>query len=973
MVQSLDFYKQYQDAYNKYTELYGKQVCVFLKKGSFYEFYGQSTPDDKALNTAKQVMEIFGIAIHVYPGEAPDGNTGFFGGVPEYTLDKWAAKLTVNGWTVIVIDEIKNGSKITREVTKILSAGTHVDSADSNISFYLSTLILNLPDYGVCSTDLTTGVIHIYQGRTRGTSNWHADELRHFFQVYPPKELVLYSDVDIDVLRRTLHLHIPIHTRPPHTVFDNPNTRESYLRSTFQPKTALPLKTWLNTTNSELAEGALCFLLRFAEDHAPNLAKSLQAPRLWHPTDNVQIINNCLTQLNLIRSSESPCVEDLFIPPITVMGRRGLREYLCTPLTQVNLIKNRQKGLMWLQNHDMKEIRTALGLINDLPRIHRSIQCGKICAGDVLAYVTSLQSSQYLCELLVESPFSTNLQKDIQSSLTIFNTIFDIEKAKESSETLGFLRESVGPRSYNAELKCKEIFSKANEWLKTLLKVCGVEEESVYFKPTDKSNFLIHSTKTSSKKIEAAVKLNQQTYKNIVIKNLTSGSRIEHAYLDILQNELDVARATLQRCLASELPYACMMYCETSEFWVPLESWILTLDLSFCMARTATKYGWIEPTLCEGLSSSLKIENLRHPLIETQKTQSKYVTHNISLGHSDSGWLLYGMNASGKSSLMKAIGLAVLLAQIGSYVPATSMTLVPFHKIATRILNQDNLWAGLSSFAVEMSELREIFQVADNNTLVLGDELCSGTESISATAIVAAGIEWLHKAGSKFVLATHLHDLTKLECIKTLPSLSIWHLHVEYNHARDILIYHRDLKPGSGSSIYGLEVARALHLPQDMIESAFKIRRQLTGETAIEDSKASKWNTDLIKQSCIRCGSFTNLHAHHIQERHEGRSDRNKDGTDLHGLRNLLVLCESCHINHHSEDSTLSVLDTSVGPMLDSARKQKKAVFSPEVLDVIRETRATSNLPYKLLVFKLEREHGIIITEKQLRALEATT
>jgi hypothetical protein len=173
--------------------------------------------------------------------------------------------------------------------------------------------------------------------------------------------------------------------------------------------------------------------------------------------------------------------------------------------------------------------------------------------------------------------------------------------------------------------------------------------------------------------------------------------------------------------------------------------------------------------------------------------------------------------------------------------------------------------------------------------------------------------------------------------------------------------------------MYGLEVARALHLPSDMIESAFKIRRQLTGETAVEDTKASKWNSELIKQSCIKCGSFSNLHAHHIQERHEAKSARNQDGTALHGLRNLLVLCEPCHVKHHSEDSTLSVVDTSIGQILETTPKQKKAAFSPEILDVIRETRDTSKLPSKLLIFKLKKEHGIIITEKQLRALEATT
>lgn len=981
MVHSLDFYNLYQNTFKTYTDLYGKQVCVFLKKGSFYEFYGQETPNQEPLNTAKQVMEIFAIAIHVYPGEAPNNNTGFFGGVPEYTLDKWASKLTSTGWTVIVIDEIKSSSgKISRKVTRVLSAGTHIDSADSNKTFFLSSLWLDLPKFGVASTDLTTGQVHLYEGKVSGTNIWHADDLRHFFQVYPPRELVLFSPpIQEEIIRRNLHIPFaPIHQRKNQEIYESENIRELYLRSIFQPKTSLPLRTWLNTTNANQAEKALCALLRFAEDHAPNLANHLQVPRTWHPEINVQIINNALTQLNLVKSSEHLCVEDLFTQPLTVMGKRALREHLCTPLTNITTLNQRQTNIKWLIDNEplQKEIRTALSLILDISRLHRTVQCGKINAADVVSYDQSLQSALHLTTILKDSPFHIDIAKIIQECLRQFNLVFDIEKAKKSSDSLGFLQDISSPKSAEAEAKCHLILDKASTWLKTLIQTSGVEESTVYFRPTDKSMFLLHSTKTAAKKIEAAVKLNQKDYKSLVIKSLTSNTRIEHPYLDMLQTELDVAQASLQRCLSSEIPYSCISYTtETQTFWMPIEEWILNIDLSLSMARTAIKQGWTRPTLLEG-TSSVKIENLRHPLIEAQKSQSKYTTHNVSLGNATpNGWLLYGMNASGKSSLMKAIGIAVLLAQVGSYVPATVMTISPFYKIATRILNQDNLWAGLSSFAVEMSELREIFQVADNNTLVLGDELCSGTESVSATAIVAAGIEWLHKAGSKFVLATHLHDLTKLQRLTSLPSLKIMHLHVEYDRVNDILVYHRDLKPGPGSSMYGLEVANALHLPADMIETAFIIRKELMGEKTIEDYKESSWNSQLIKRSCIKCGSFSDLHTHHIQERHESSNDRNADGTALNSLRNLLVLCNSCHESHHHEDTestVTSVLDTSAGPKLITKSKAvKKSTFTSEELEAICEAKNTSNnLPYKLLVFKLYKEHGIIITEKQLKALD---
>jgi len=985
MVQSLDFYKQYQEAYIKYTELYGKQVCIFLKKGSFYEFYGQGN-DQEQLNTAKQVMELFGIAIHVYPNDGPNNNTGYFGGVPESTLDKWAGKITKLGWTVVVIDEIKGQSgKIRREVTKVLSAGTHLESADTTSSFFLSSVWLdsqNPPAFGVASADLTTGQVYLYEGRATGTSSWHTDDLRHFFQVYPPRELVVYSqELPQNDLRRTFYIPTaPIHHVSTDGSLELSLARETYLRNLFQPKTALPLRTWLHTTENCLRERALCRLLRFAEDHAPNLASQLQAPRLWHPAETLQIINNALTQLNLIKTSEQLSVEDLFTSPCTAMGKRSLTARLCSPLTHTKQIQERQRQVQWMiESENQTEIKVTLGLIVDIARLHRSIQRGTLKAIDVVNYTQSFRSAIHLAEILKNSPLDNNLKDSLEKTITTFTELFDVakaEKAIEHPEDLGFLQASIGPKSEAAEQKCQHILEKANEWLATLCKTCGVEDTTVYYRPTEKSMFLVHATKTSAKKIESLLKA-QKIYPKLSIKMLTSNARIEDPALDIIQAELDAARLQLQRCLAAEMPSACITFSETRNTWQPIEDWIVNVDLCLSMARTAIQQGWIQPTINDSDTtehSYVKIIDLRHPLIEAQKTQSKYVTHSVTLDTKNRGWLLYGMNASGKSSLMKAIGISVLLAQIGSYVPARSMTLVPFHKIATRILNQDNLWAGLSSFAVEMSELRDMFQIADHKTLVLGDELCSGTESISATAIVAAGISWLHKCGSCFVLATHLHDLIKLPKIKNLSGLQIWHLHVEYDRVKDILVYHRSLKSGSGSSIYGLEVARALHLPPDLIESAFSFRRELLGEIAIENSSVSSYNSELNKQSCNICGSSSNIQVHHIQEQQDAILGRNIDGTALNHSRNLVVVCDSCHIQHHKEEITIGpVIDTSEGPVRSvttnhTTKPKKASLFTDKDIEAIQATRqAYPDLHPKLLVYQIRKEHGIVISEIQLR------
>jgi DNA mismatch repair protein MutS len=1020
MVHSHDFYALYQKTYTKYTDLYG-QVCVFLQKGSFYEIYGQQNPKTQVdLNTGREIMERLALKINIYPDDAPGGMTGFYGGVPIYTLDKWASKLIELGYSVVIIDEFKNGAGLVskREVTRVLSKGTHVEGAESSKSFLLTSLWLETslsqpPTFGVASADLTTGQVYLYEGNATGKPElWHTDDLRHFFQVHPPKELLLHVrglplQETEESLRRTLYIpNAPIHIKTANPeqqcAFEKTTIREEFLREMFQPTTALPLRTWLRceADGSSLQERALVALLRFAEDHCPKLAQMLQAPKVWHPTQNLQIINNALTQLNLIGPVGQTSVEDLFCNPYTAMGKRSLSSRLCTPLADSHKIRQRQKELEWILSSsptNQKEMEHALSSIYDLSRLHRLIVRGSIKASDVIQLHQSYQAAFLLHSILKKSPLVGSCSIDLKACTEKFSQLFDVEKATSAQETpdeLGFLLGPIGPKSAEAELKIAEIYAEANTWLTTLATKCGISRDSLQFKPTEKNMFCVHLTRTTMKAMEKKI----DSSEGYVFKALASSGRIEHPSLDGFQQRLDSAKALLNRCMLIEVSNACISFAqETRQSWQSLEEWITNVDLALSMAKTAMQQGWVQPIIEDGSSSGVKIENLRHPLIENQKRQSKYVTHNVSLGYDEQegqegqGWLLYGMNASGKSSLMKAIGLAVLLAQVGSYVPATSMTLRPFQRLATRILNQDNLWAGLSSFAVEMSELREILAVADNRTLVLGDELCAGTESISGTAIVAAGICHLYKCNSRFVLATHLHDLMKLEKIKALEQehLRVWHLHVEYDLVRDILVYDRRLCPGSGSSMYGLEVAKALHLPKDMIEEAFAMRRILLGESAPEDAKPSSWNKDLVRKACSACKKTIEkeLEVHHLQERAAAKNGRNEDGTALNHLRNLATLCQTCHDKHHAGVLHIGpVEDTSEGPkrqILDFSKyehspetprtqgKSKCIGFTAEEIQKIKEIlQQTPGLTPKLYSFKIRHDAGIEITDAQFRNLK---
>ena len=170
-----------------------------------------------------------------------------------------------------------------------------------------------------------------------------------------------------------------------------------------------------------------------------------------------------------------------------------------------------------------------------------------------------------------------------------------------------------------------------------------------------------------------------------------------------------------------------------------------------------------------------------------------------------------------------------VIAQAGMHVPCSSFRFRPYTAIYTRILGNDNLFKGLSTFNVEMAELRVILKGADGNSLVLGDEVCSGTEMGSATAIFATALEALHKAGSTFLFATHMHQVPAYPEVKALDGLVVRHLQVHYDATLGALVYDRKLKDGPGEGRYGLEVCKSTGLPEDFLRRAHALRRRAHG------------------------------------------------------------------------------------------------------------------------------------------------
>jgi DNA mismatch repair protein MutS len=342
-----------------------------------------------------------------------------------------------------------------------------------------------------------------------------------------------------------------------------------------------------------------------------------------------------------------------------------------------------------------------------------------------------------------------------------------------------------------------------------------------------------------------------------------------------------------------------------------MAAFVSAVDMIQNRCYVARKYNYCRPVIAgveaEGDATSfVRATGLRHCLIERINEDECYVTNDVSLGAD--GILLYGTNAVGKTSLIRAVGVAVIMAQAGFYVPASTFVYRPYRAIMTRILGNDNLFKGLSTFVVEMSELRVILRMADTHTLVLGDELCSGTEMDSAISIFVAGLQHLYRAGASFIFATHLHEIATYSEIREMaPRLRLAHMRVFYDKSCDTLVYDRKLQDGAGESMYGLEVCKSLHLPDDFLENANTIRVKYRGvsmktptASILDDAVPSRYNAAKLRRLCELCREKKGTEVHHLQ--HQESADSNDFIGHIHKNHpaNLASICEDCHREIHT-------------------------------------------------------------------------
>ena len=795
------------------------------------------------------------------------------------------------------------------------------------------------------------------------------DQIERFVTMHQPSEFIIIGNLPSKQLddiaqyvrcqARAIHVHSSLTSDPHYNSSLKNLVKQSVQMHVLDMCHDSPEIVFEEFRMFPIALQAYCNLIDFLSMHNSRLLKYMTFPCYDHEDASVHVANNAMVQLNIVNQASSgpATIESILNRCVTHVGRRAFRRMLQRPIADavaINVSLDLIDGCLKLDASIRAVWVDELRGIKNVENVAYMKAYDRFTPKSVCVLYSSLRSALTVLQTsfdfdkLMPTLSAEALRIGIIDIMAYLERCIDVATAADC----GSLRESVEQtRRIIREGVCANVDAK---YTNALNDESDVEKLLVFFnkivkdaetRTTSKKNpvhvhecdrnastflttprraaIVLGSIKTayacpkySIINIEQYVKdLEARPQSSAVNSNVSLTSPSIRALMERLRVSFDSRADAVAAAFGRIVGHIAddPSYTKTLAAVVDI---VRKIDILSCKVDVAHSLNLTRPTLVDSSEPSfVRCEGLRHLLVEKLQTRELYVTNDVRLGDcalTNQGALLYGTNAVGKTCLIKALGVSVVLAQCGMYVPCTSMTINPYQQIFTRIESHDDIHRGLSTFAVEMSELRTILKYSGPRSLVMGDEMCSGTENVSALSIFMGGVEHLCRVRSSFVFATHFHEITALPQIKDLGMVKLMHMKVVYNPATKALEYDRKLMPGSGDAFYGLEVCKALDLPSEFIERAYAVRidvLKIAGYTTFrsDELKKSRYNGRKMLGTCELCKTLQATQTHHMH--HQKFADgQNFITTDRHTFHknhkaNLMALCDACHLKYHTSDT----------------------------------------------------------------------
>lgn len=929
-------YDEYFECLKVHQEKYGPKTILLYMVGHFHEIYGIDN-DTQQLGCIHQVAELLGVQITRKNKKILENNikNPLMWGFPSIALDRYIDIFLEHNYTVVVVDQVTPPPNVQRKVTSIKSPGTYISGRGPNHNYLLSIYIEReapgLYSIGLGLVDVATGNVGCYETYSRKEdANYSLDETLRFIQTYNPAEIIVHSrglDLNEADLRGywdvsiTTHWHL--NTTPKE--YYNANYQNQLFGKIYKNMGLLSALEYLDLERMPNATIALVALLQFTFEHNEKLVDSLQPPEIWNDQKHLILANNAISQLNLVGGGvrKTGSVYNIINFTRTSMGHRLLKERLLNPIIDAAELDRRYSLTAALvDDRPVLDQLAVLGEIIDLEKLHRKLSLGLLRPCDFNDMDASYENIERVRGAITGTPltvlFPARCTVDKFSKFReIYKKALDLDQTGKYNLTN--ITENFFRQGYNSELDAlNEKITAGNELLEAIASALSekvavknaraTDAECVKLGKTDASGHYLQVTALRYKtllnnfKQPTTVRGHTIAADDFQVEKNRAGNTVKLTS-DLIKTTSDALIRATEELAKLTLQVFISLQTELSAFSDALRAhtrFVAEIDLYHSSARAAIKYNYCRPRARSGDRSRVATKQLRHAIIERLDESIEYVPHDITLDEETLGMLVYGVNCSGKSSCMKSIGIAICLAQAGFYVPAREFEFIPYHYLLTRIIGNDNLFKGLSSFAVEMSELRGILKRAGAHSLILGDEICHGTETTSAVSIVASSVITLNQLNANFVFATHLHQLSEMERITQLERVRHFHLQV-HTDAHGKLVYDRRLVSGAGDNLYGIEVAKAMGLDTEFINRAYKIRKEiLAHSTALVNTKQSRYNAKVFMDECQVCHQPA-VDAHHIKPQELANADDFIGSTRKNSKANLVPLCKDCHHQVHTD------------------------------------------------------------------------
>ena len=811
-----------------------KDCILFYRLGDFYEMFY-----DDAL-TASRELEITLTGKNCGQEErAP------MCGVPYHAVDVYLNKLVAKGYKVAICEQAEDPKQakgiVKREVIRIVTPGTNLSqqALDEGRNNYLMCLVYDNNQFGLAITDISTGDFYTTEVAT-------LKELYDEIHRFSPSEIICndsfyMSGASLDDFKDRLHVSV--------STLDTWYMDEAVSVQKIKEHFKVASLDGLGLTDfpsGTLAVGALLlYLYETQKNTLDNLTKITP-----YRSGGYMIIDSATNRnLELIETLREKQKKGSLLWVLdktkTAMGARLMRNWIEQPLIEKKKITARQDAVEELYN-DMitrEEIREYLNAVYDLERLVTRISYRTANPRDLIAFKTSLGMIPPVKQLLSQAK-SAEL-KEIDERMDCLEDIYDlIEKSIQDEPPIMIREGGMIKEGYNEDVdKFRLSRTEGKTWL--------AELEAREKEKTGIKNLRVRYNKVFGYYLEVT-----NSYKELVPEDWTRKQTLANAerYITPELKELeDMILGAEDKLAALEYDLYCEVRDSIGEQVVRIQETakaIAHLDVLASLACVAQSNDYVRPSI--NIKGVIDIQGGRHPVVEKMNNNQMFIDNDTYLDNKNHRIsIITGPNMAGKSTYMRQSALIVLMAQIGSFVPAKSANIGIVDRIFTRVGASDDLASGQSTFMVEMTEVANILRNATSRSLLILDEIGRGTSTFDGLSIAWAVVEHISNPkllGAKTLFATHYHELTELE--GKLDSVNNYCIAVR--EQGDDIIFLRKIIRGGADKSYGIQVARLAGVPDSVIDRAKEISSWLEETDVTDKAKNLQVRTSAKKKEVVR-------------------------------------------------------------------------------------------------------------------------